>query len=99
MLDIGPNVARECPNCAELIQAAAVFCRFCQRGLSTAHFKKCPHCAEMVKKSAQFCRFCQSDLSEPSEPQARPPHGTPVPRKPLTPLRASEIALPLPVEE
>jgi len=56
-----------CPNCAEPLQATALFCRFCHRGLSTLHYKKCSHCAEMVRRTASRCRFCRSDLSELSE--------------------------------
>ncbi len=85
-----------CPNCAETLQAAAITCRFCHRGLSTIHYKKCRHCAEMVRKTASRCRFCKSDLSEPSEPPGRPPAGAPVPRIPINPRRSAEIALPFP---
>jgi Double zinc ribbon len=88
---------KPCPNCAETLQAAAIFCRFCHRGLSAIHHKKCPHCAEMVRKSANRCRFCQSDLSEPSEPPGHHPQGAPVPRKPINPVKTAEIALPLPL--
>ncbi len=90
---------KKCPNCAEIIQVSADYCRFCHRGLSTLDFKKCPFCAEMVRKSATRCRFCQSDLSASSEPPGRPPDNAPVPRMPVNPRRSTEIALALPQPE
>lgn len=96
MQQLSRESTKICPNCAETLQSAAIFCRFCHRGLSAIHYKKCPLCAEMVRKSANRCRFCKSDLSESSEPPGRPPAGAPVPRTPVSPRRSAEIALPLP---
>ncbi len=96
MYQTSDNNTKLCPNCAETLQAAAISCRFCHRGLSPLHYKKCTHCAEMVRKSASRCRFCKSDLSEPSEPPGHHPQGAPVPRTPINPLKSAEIALPLP---
>ncbi len=88
-----------CPNCAESIQANAVVCRFCQRGLSDVHFKKCPYCAEMVRRFAKRCRFCQSTFADPPGASGRPPQGAPVPRIPIEPQRSSAVALALPTPE
>ncbi len=56
-----------CPNCAEPINEDAIFCRFCNLGLSTEHFVECPYCAELVKKGARRCRFCNEDIDAESE--------------------------------
>jgi hypothetical protein len=92
-----------CPNCAEPISNKAIMCRFCQRGLSSQHFKKCRFCAEMVRRSAHKCRFCMANLSDTppgsTGPPRRPPQGAPVPRVPLKPVKATETTLPLPEPE
>lgn len=56
--------SNRCPNCAETIEADAILCRFCQRGISPLYFRACPGCAEMVRKDATRCRYCQSELPE-----------------------------------
>lgn len=53
-----------CPNCAEMIQVAAISCRFCQFGLSEEHLQRCPFCSEMIRREAKLCRYCRSNLSQ-----------------------------------
>lgn len=86
-----------CPNCAEAIRANAIICRFCQSGLSLAHFRKCPKCAEMVRRKASRCRFCQSNIADLQG--GEPPQEAPVPRSPQSPTGSSSISLPVPNRE
>lgn len=103
MHKISNESLKTCPNCAETIQAASAYCRFCRRGLSTIEFKKCPYCAEMIRKTANRCRFCKTDLLDRGQPPKGkgpiPPHDSPVPRVPLNPRGSVEISLPLPVND
>ena len=61
-LDRRPEL-KQCPSCGELVQPAAIRCRYCYAGLSDEHFKNCSHCLESIKREAIKCRHCQSDLS------------------------------------
>ncbi len=107
MYQISNESVKDCPNCAERIQASAIYCRFCQRGLSITEFKKCPYCAEMIRKTASRCRFCKTDLFDKGQspggkgepPGNRPPHDAPVPRVPINPRRSAEIALSSPAKD
>lgn len=73
---------KNCPNCGELINAGAILCRFCDSGISPAHFRGCPFCAEMVRNEATFCRVCRSDFSYSSQkPIAQEEYGTGATRK------------------
>jgi type IV secretory pathway VirB4 component len=49
-----------CPNCAELVQATALACRFCNQGLKDDLYRECPFCSESIRKAAARCRFCRS---------------------------------------
>jgi type IV secretory pathway VirB4 component len=51
-----------CPNCAELVQAKAVACRFCNHGLAEGLYKRCPFCSESIRSTAARCRVCRSPL-------------------------------------
>jgi ribosomal protein L32 len=57
------NNLHSCPTCGESIQKSAILCRFCNAGLSLAHFNACQFCGEMVRKEATFCRYCRQDLA------------------------------------
>ncbi len=100
MIRISSESVKTCPNCAETIQAKAIYCRYCQRGLTKTEFKKCPYCAEMIKKTANRCRFCKIDLFGAGDPAgARPPADAPVPRIPINPSRSAAVVLPLPTPD
>jgi hypothetical protein len=45
---------KNCPDCAERVQAEARKCRFC----SFEFVKNCPDCAEEVRAEARKCRHC-----------------------------------------
>lgn len=48
----------DCPNCNEKISEKAMFCRFCQYGLSSRNFLTCELCSKSVRIDAKSCRFC-----------------------------------------
>ncbi len=59
-----------CPNCAELINAAAILCRFCNSGISTEYFSKCNACSELIRKDAKVCRYCKAENENADNAQA-----------------------------
>lgn len=66
----------ECPCCAELILREAILCRFCQNGISLAHFRECWSCGEMIRDCASYCRCCNSTRPFPPD-VPEPPYQAP----------------------
>ena len=67
------GLSKECPICAETVQAKAKICRFCTHEFETEEVSpieqteeglliKCPHCAEYIKKEAIKCKHCGERL-------------------------------------
>ena len=67
------GLSKECPICAETVQAKAKICRFCTHEFETEEvspideteeglLKECPHCAEYIKKAAIKCKHCGESL-------------------------------------
>ena len=67
------GLSKECPICAETVQAKAKICRFCTHEFETEEVSpideteeglliKCPHCAEYIKKEAIKCKHCGESL-------------------------------------
>ena len=54
---------KKCPFCAEIVRAAAIICRFCNRAIVSA--KPCSFCQESIREEAKKCRFCCLDQPEP----------------------------------
>jgi hypothetical protein len=58
-----PKRERRCPNCAEPIDARAVYCRHCKR--TVAQHVTCPHCHEArVPDDLDFCWNCGSRMEK-----------------------------------
>lgn len=54
---------KRCPECRRSVPVNAILCRYCEHGLSVAHFLRCTSCKRKVRRTARSCRFCLRGLS------------------------------------
>ncbi|MBI5211006.1 MAG: SUMF1/EgtB/PvdO family nonheme iron enzyme [Elusimicrobia bacterium] len=90
--------ARECPFCAEPVQARAIVCKHCQRAIALG---TCLECQKRNRAEALFCGHCGSDRlifppgGRPAPSAAPAPRASPPPKAPApAPSRALETIAP-----